>query len=233
METTQLIDFWQTSYKQPGWLRRLEMDFKLCLPDVGFLENFSQEQMEIDKRLEREYQKSQFDVRQKILDFMAEMSADKEAKQARTDYLNQRLTVLKQRLKYNCDMYSHSKKKGIPLFLRNAVWEINKSNELIKEIKKAQGELNLDKYVGKSKHISQVEIEQALDRPIRAVVEACGIKVINDKAVCPFHPDKEPSLYLKGTFAYCFGCKKSLNAIEFLREYKGMTFQEAIQWLKN
>jgi len=53
------------------------------------------------------------------------------------------------------------------------------------------------------------------------------------KACCPFHEEKTPSFTVspaKGIFK-CFGCGKGGDAIHFLREYKGMTYVDALRWL--
>ena len=55
----------------------------------------------------------------------------------------------------------------------------------------------------------------------------------NYRALCPFHSEKTPSFYVsseKGIF-YCFGCKKSGNAISFLMEYEKIDFPDAIKRL--
>jgi len=55
----------------------------------------------------------------------------------------------------------------------------------------------------------------------------------NYKALCPFHAEKTPSLFVspqRGIY-HCFGCGKTGNVITFLIEYKGMTFPEAVRFL--
>src|SRR5262245_6222871 len=48
---------------------------------------------------------------------------------------------------------------------------------------------------------------------------------------CPFHPDKNPSLRVKGGSWRCFGCKASGDAASFVMKYKGVAFVEAIRIL--
>lgn len=55
-------------------------------------------------------------------------------------------------------------------------------------------------------------------------------------SLCPFHNEQTPSLLIndnnqKRGFYYCFGCKKSGDAITFLMEYKGIGFNDAIKFL--
>lgn len=51
------------------------------------------------------------------------------------------------------------------------------------------------------------------------------------KACCPFHDERTPSFYVipdKG-FYNCFGCGKSGSVFDFLMEYQGMDFPEAVK----
>jgi DNA primase len=51
--------------------------------------------------------------------------------------------------------------------------------------------------------------------------------------LCPFHPDRNPSLVVfpeTGTF-HCFGCSKHGDVITFLREIEGLGFREALDRL--
>ena len=47
--------------------------------------------------------------------------------------------------------------------------------------------------------------------------------------LCPFHPEKTPSFTVspQKELYYCFGCQKGGDAISWLREYRGLTYQEA------
>ena len=52
---------------------------------------------------------------------------------------------------------------------------------------------------------------------------------------CPFpdHAEKTPSFSVSGAkqVYHCFGCKKSGNIFSFLRDYNGMSFPEAVEYL--
>jgi DNA primase len=51
----------------------------------------------------------------------------------------------------------------------------------------------------------------------------------NYKAVCPFHPDRNPSLYVSPSKQIwkCFGCGKGGDVIKFVAEYENLTYFEA------
>ena len=53
------------------------------------------------------------------------------------------------------------------------------------------------------------------------------------RGCCPFHKEKTPSFHVNPTRGqgYCFGCKKSVDAIGFVTENDGLTFVEAVTML--
>ena len=50
---------------------------------------------------------------------------------------------------------------------------------------------------------------------------------------CPFHNEKTPSFSIDPIrqFFHCFGCKKSGDALTFVRDYEGLTFVDAVKKL--
>jgi DNA primase len=53
------------------------------------------------------------------------------------------------------------------------------------------------------------------------------------KGLCPFHQEKTPSFHVSRDkqMYHCFGCGKGGDALDFLQEYEGLTFPEALQRL--
>ncbi len=53
------------------------------------------------------------------------------------------------------------------------------------------------------------------------------------RALCPFHAEKSPSFFVNPQIQRyrCFGCGANGDVIEFLEQYEGMTFLEALQYL--
>jgi len=53
------------------------------------------------------------------------------------------------------------------------------------------------------------------------------------KALCPFHPDKNPSFYIKPSeqFFKCFGCDTKGDVITFAMKYHNVDFKEAVKML--
>lgn len=52
-----------------------------------------------------------------------------------------------------------------------------------------------------------------------------------DTAICPFHNEKTPSLYLKNNFYHCFGCGANGDTIDLVMHTKSFTFRQAVEYL--
>lgn len=55
----------------------------------------------------------------------------------------------------------------------------------------------------------------------------------NKLGLCPFHHEKTPSFTVSPgrAFFHCFGCGKGGNVYQFLMDYEGLTFPEAVEFL--
>src|SRR5690554_4917953 len=55
----------------------------------------------------------------------------------------------------------------------------------------------------------------------------------NYQACCPFHNEKSPSFTVAPDkqFYHCFGCGAHGNALDFLMEYDGLDFPDAVEEL--
>ena len=71
--------------------------------------------------------------------------------------------------------------------------------------------------------LTDTQIKNAAKFPMEELLNVkCGSSII-----CPNHPDKKPSLWIKG-FAFCFVCGYKVDSIDWLRRVKGLTFREAV-----
>jgi len=54
----------------------------------------------------------------------------------------------------------------------------------------------------------------------------------NYKAVCPFHEDKHPSLFISASKQHykCFVCGAGGDVIEFIQNYLKLSKAEALEW---
>lgn len=65
----------------------------------------------------------------------------------------------------------------------------------------------------------------------RNVAEYYGIKVgRNGMAVCPFHPDKNPSMRLDKRY-HCFACQAEGDVIDFVAKYFNLSVKESAEKL--
>lgn len=61
-----------------------------------------------------------------------------------------------------------------------------------------------------------------------------GIESVRGKYLCPFHNDTNPSLTVKGDIWSCWTCGLTgKNAIDFVMEYEGVGFGQALDILKD
>ena len=65
----------------------------------------------------------------------------------------------------------------------------------------------------------------------RSAAEYYGIKVgRNGMAVCPFHPDKNPSMKLDKRY-HCFACQADGDVIDFVAKYFNLSVKDSAEKL--
>lgn len=80
-------------------------------------------------------------------------------------------------------------------------------------------------------------IDQIREHDLVSILNGEGLTLkregANYKCCCPFHGEKTPSFIVSPArnYAHCFGCGKSWDAIGFVRERNGWTFEEAVDYL--
>lgn len=69
--------------------------------------------------------------------------------------------------------------------------------------------------------------------PIRKLAEDLGVQFKKNKAICPFHEEKEASLNISDTknLFHCFGCKKGGSVLDLYMHAKGVDVLEAAREL--
>ena len=75
------------------------------------------------------------------------------------------------------------------------------------------------------------EIKQLLN--IKEAVKAYGVDIKHDKALCPFHNEKTPSMTFKDNKFKCFGCGAGGSVIDFVTLLFGLKPLEAARKLDN
>lgn len=68
---------------------------------------------------------------------------------------------------------------------------------------------------------------------MQQAVEYCGLRVIKDKCLCPFHKDQHPSMkiYPDGKGYYCFACGSGGDQVKFVARYLGVNNYDAAKEL--
>lgn len=76
------------------------------------------------------------------------------------------------------------------------------------------------------------EIKTRVKMP--ALVRFYGLKLNQQgRTACPFHGGKNPNLGVKEDFCHCFKCGYNADAIKFVQDFFGMSFQDAIAKLND
>ena len=77
------------------------------------------------------------------------------------------------------------------------------------------------------------ELQKLRDLPIEGVAERLGLQVSRHKCLCPFHPDKHPSLSfsVRRNRYRCFVCEASGGTIDLVMHLLNKDFKDACRWL--
>jgi hypothetical protein len=76
-------------------------------------------------------------------------------------------------------------------------------------------------------YITPDMIERAKEYPIDTLIDTrTGF------ALCLYHSDRKPSMYVKNNFAHCFSCGKTADTIDVYRKLYGATFPDAVRALQ-
>jgi len=109
------------------------------------------------------------------------------------------------------------------------IWKGKKLDNMIKKIRRLKASLVEFK---SKQQVSELEIQIARDHPFEMLVK----EIRKNWALCNFHLDKRPSLYIRKrdghSFAYCFVCGRGWDPIAYVMERDGLTFVEAVRKLQ-
>ena len=71
-------------------------------------------------------------------------------------------------------------------------------------------------------------IERAREYPIKSLLPN---PIHHNMTLCPFHKDKNPSMYINSNYVHCFSCNKGWDSIGFAMAMQGFDFKEAVKYL--
>jgi hypothetical protein len=104
-------------------------------------------------------------------------------------------------------------------------WKTGDLERLWKEIKSVK--TSIEFALGISDHLSVEMIQRAREYPITELIPNK-----NMWAICPFHEDRHPSLYLKNNFYHCFACGVSGSTIDLYMKLNNASFPETVKRLQ-
>lgn len=117
------------------------------------------------------------------------------------------------------------------------IWEGEKLLEIDKNISRLTLAINNEQLKTKTgQNFIEEELQRARETDIREDVlrDLQKTRKVSQRviALCPFHPEKNPSftVYENGSY-YCFSCKESGTAVDYFMKIHNMTFQEAVKYL--
>jgi hypothetical protein len=185
------------------------------------------------EKTEREYKKKYGkEIAQKMQDFVSEESASNPdwVKERRIEYLKEQIDIFSDGVIQAYRNYEDSRNENSPYWLRRAFLLIAAPEKKERVIERHKAELRALQYSGEIRKgkIDEFMIQRARDYPIENLIDVGR----NKMALCPFHDDKTPSMYVKNNFGYCFSCQKHADTIELCMQTKGFNFVEAVKYLQ-
>ena len=135
--------------------------------------------------------------------------------------MKRKLEFVKEKVKYIKSLEIRIKKANYPYFFSKALWEIYEAKKWTKR------ESWLKKPIVSKNSINDRDIELARNMDIKELIEVDN----KNFAFCPAHSDKNPSLYCKNNFVYCFSCGFKADTIGLYMKLNNVGFIEAVKFL--
>lgn len=191
------------------------------------LENirFKREQAERKflKEMETEWKKIGGEA---LKEFKNEFS-DEFKKNCRMQFLKQQIRALNEDIGLIYKRCELSLERNESYIVRVIICNINNLEEKEKRVKRFGTELYLLENKQENMEISDADVVVAKSFPFEKLIE------VNHGlfALCPFHADVKPSLYVKNNFGYCFACGWKGDAIKFVMDKEHKNFVETVKFL--
>lgn len=81
--------------------------------------------------------------------------------------------------------------------------------------------------------VTEWQIVRAREYPLESLLGELGVEIDRSrKIICPFHADKNPSMWVKNGWGYCHSCGASCDSIRYLIDVEGYRFTDAIARLQ-
>lgn len=170
------------------------------------------------------YFKIRESIRKSINEFKLGFS-DEFKKTCRREYLENQIEDLEKNIKETIFIGKRAKENKCPIWWLNYLKEYYYFPEC-KKLEKLKNSLRFIDYKNKDGITSEMIIS-AKEFPIGELIE------INSAgfSLCPAHEDKNPSLFCKNNFVYCFVCGYTADSISLASKLWGTNFIETVKKL--
>ena len=217
MNDIDLFQLWAMYRRLPGWLwicQAIGVDEDglkaLEAIDEAWIE------FESESRLDRE------EISSKIREMIDEAPEDW-ARARRTESLKNRMVKVNLEIETIDEQYSDAVLNDEPYESRAVLSYPLDKWEKVKT--RTERELKALEHGGQVNHFVD-RVPQAKERQFSEFLE-----LKNGKALCPFHEDRNPSFSVKDEHGHCFACGWHGSIIDFIMGLKGLSFQEALEFL--
>jgi hypothetical protein len=222
------IELYYFLRNKPGWFNFLSL-LGNSQEKIKEYEEFDEERKRLDNEEEKCYRWNiSLDGKRNEFEFITEIQKDMpemilENKKNEIETLTKKLEAILKRIE-------EMQWKGIAPWWIKLITEINNPEAIVKQIKELKKDIYFIENKNKSleEQIDEQDIIRAKEYPMENLIQV-------DKrgfGPCPYHQEKTPSFYIKKNFGYCFGCGKSVDTIQLIMDTKGISFIDAVKFLK-
>ncbi len=214
---TMAFDVWRLAGHVPGWVWKMQSGANMTDADVRRIEVAADEwdgyKSEIEKGIEqmrKEYPYGiwAFDTEEEVLAHLSKQIADA------------------------YDEYDRLAKSDVDYATRRVVLmvrDVDGMERLRRKIRARQ----VHKTQPDSMRLTEWEIVRAREFPLDRLLQETGSEIRRDnKILCPFHSDSNPSMWVKNGWGYCYSCGESCDSIKWLTKVRGMSFVDAVRRLQ-
>ncbi len=219
--TEYLFGVWQVCHDLPAWLSIASDMLDLSQEDDNYLADLDDYWRETIRKCETFYRE-----RYSVTGIDAPDGSEW-AKERRTEYLKSQILKISTRMREDSEEYYRLCAADAPLFDRLFLRSCSPISSPKDNRKKLYWEIRSLQTPEMRGELTDVMIERARNFPLEKLVEP-----IRGYIKCPFHDDKKPSMWVKDGFGFCFPCDKSLDAIGYMMQIKGLSFPDAVKALQ-
>ncbi len=214
---TEAFDVWRLANHVPRWVWKMQEKAGLNDMQVRYIERAADEwdgyQADIQRGLDSMRKDYPFDIWKFDTDDEIIAHLSKLIDEANGDY--------EQLAKDDVDYPT----RKVVMMLR----DVDGMNKLRRKIRARQ----IHKTQPDSMQLTEYEIVRAREFPLERLLQEQGVEINRaNKILCPFHDDRNPSMWVKNGWGYCHSCGESCDSIKWLMKIRGVRFYDAVRSLQ-